>query len=77
MIAARGIIMVPRAILILLRGHFVTMDANPNEPTAAQIYITHKKIGSHSTEVVKMNASKITGNVSPTFSVPGMLISSI
>ena len=77
MIAARGIIMVPRAILILLRGHFVTMDANPNEPTAAQINITHKKIGSHSTEVVKMNASKITGNVSPTFSVPGMLISSI
>ena len=62
--------MVPRAILILLRGHFVTMDANPNEPTAAQINITHKKIGSHSTEVVKMNPSKITGNVSPTSVYP-------
>ena len=63
-IIARGIMMKPRAYLILLRGHFVTMVANPNEPTAAHMYIIHKNIGSQSTDAVKMNASKITGKVS-------------
>ena len=77
MIIARGIIIKPRAYLILLRGHFVTIVANPKEPTAAQIYMIHKNLGSQSTEAVKINASKITGNVSPTFRVPGISISSI
>ena len=74
---ASGIMIIPRDHLILLRGHFVTIVANPKDPIAAHTYMMMRKTGSQSTEAVKMNASKITGKVSPTFNVPGISISSI
>ena len=42
----------------------------------AATHIATRKMGSHSTELVKIRASKITGKVSPTLRVPGMLMSS-
>ena len=74
---ARIIRPTPRPIRTYLTFHLQTIPAPTRAPTTAPASINTKVRASISTKLKNSNASNDTGNVSPTFSVPGIVSSGL